>query len=125
MSTQRSSRHGRTARPSPPAHAAAILRGEVTARRIDGEAVELVLQAAGQPRRLRREWPAGLTAREVEVLRLVTIGLSNKQIATRLNISAKTAGSHVEHIYTKIDATNRAQAGIFAMRHGLVFPSDT
>jgi len=109
----------------PPAHAAAILRGEVTARRIDGEAVELVLQAAGQPRRLPREWPAGLTAREVEVLRLVTIGLSNKQIATRLNISAKTAGSHVEHIYMKIDATNRAQAGIFAMRHGLVFPSDT
>jgi len=56
----------------------------------------------------------------VEVLRLVARGLSNKEIARRLTISAKTAGTHVEHIYTKIGASNRAQASLFAMKHGLM-----
>ena len=55
----------------------------------------------------RREWPAGLTAREVDVLRLVARGLSSKQIATELVITPKTARNHIEHIYTKIDASSR------------------
>ena len=63
---------------------------------------------------------SGLTAREVEVLRLVACGLSNKEIAKRLVISPKTTGDHIEHIYTKIGATNRAAAGLFAMQHGLM-----
>jgi DNA-binding NarL/FixJ family response regulator len=46
--------------------------------------------------------------------------LSNKQIGAELVISPKTAGSHIEHIYRKIDASNRAQASLFAMRHGLM-----
>ena len=54
------------------------------------------------------------------MLRLLARGLSNKQIAQQLVISPKTAGSHVEHIYRKIDASNRAQASLFAMRHGLM-----
>ena len=54
------------------------------------------------------------------MLRLLARGLSNKQIAAELVISPKTAGSHVEHIYRKIDASNRAQASLFAMRHGLM-----
>ena len=54
------------------------------------------------------------------MLRLVARGLSNKQIAELLVISPKTAGSHVEHIYRKIDAANRAQASLFALRHGLM-----
>ena len=62
----------------------------------------------------------GLTPREVEVLRLLTRGLSNKQIAERLVISPKTVGNHVEHIYTKIDASTRAAASLFAMQHGLL-----
>ena len=49
--------------------------------------------------------------------------LSNKQIAQRLVISPKTAGNHVEHIYTKIGASSRAVAGLFAMQHGLL-PED-
>jgi DNA-binding NarL/FixJ family response regulator len=82
--------------------------------------VNAVLRAAGHRVRRRREWPAGLTPREVEVLRLVARGLSNKEIAELLVISRKTAGSHVEHIYTKIGASNRAQASLFAMKHGLM-----
>jgi HD-GYP domain-containing protein (c-di-GMP phosphodiesterase class II) len=108
-------------RPARAAHdAAGELRQEVTAGRLDGEAVDSVLRAKGHRLGRRREWPAGLTTREVEVLRLLARGLSNKQIAEQLVISPKTAGSHVEHIYRKIDASNRAQASLFAMRHGLM-----
>jgi HD-GYP domain-containing protein (c-di-GMP phosphodiesterase class II) len=111
-------------RPHRPARAAQDaareLRREVTAGRLDGDAVDSVLRAAGHRVGRRREWPAGLTAREVEVLRLLARGLSNKHIAEQLVISPKTAGSHVEHIYRKIDASNRAQASLFAMRHGLM-----
>jgi DNA-binding NarL/FixJ family response regulator len=79
-----------------------------------------VLRAAGHRVKLRRRWPAGLSAREVEVLRLLAHGLSNKEIAAELMISRKTAGSHVEHIYTKIGVSNRARASLFAMKHGLM-----
>ena len=79
-----------------------------------------MLAAAGHRVARRREGPAGLTAREVEVLKLVAQGLSNKQIAARLVISPKTAGNHIEHIYTKIGASNRATASLFAMQHGLL-----
>jgi DNA-binding NarL/FixJ family response regulator len=61
-----------------------------------------------------------MTTREVEVLRLLARGLSNKQIAVQLVITPGTAGSHIEHIYRKIDASNRAQASLFAMKHGLM-----
>jgi DNA-binding NarL/FixJ family response regulator len=68
----------------------------------------------------RREALAGLTVREVEVLVLLARGMSNKQIAERLVITPKTAGNHVEHIYAKIDASNRAVAAMFAVQHGLL-----
>ena len=68
----------------------------------------------------RREGPAGLTVREVEVLQLVARGLSNREIARRLVISPKTVGSHVEHIYDKINASSRATASLFAVQHGLL-----
>jgi HD-GYP domain-containing protein (c-di-GMP phosphodiesterase class II) len=100
--------------------AASELRAEVAAGRLDGDATDAVLRAAGHRVKRRREWPAGLTAREVEVLRLVARGLSNKEIAAELVISRKTAGSHVEHIYTKIGVSNRARASLFAMKHGLM-----
>jgi len=103
-----------------PDAAAAELRSDVTAGRFDGPVVDSVLRAAGHRVRRHREWPAGLTGREVEVLGLVARGLSNKQIATALQIAPKTASSHIEHIYRKIDVANRAQASIFAMRHGLI-----
>jgi HD-GYP domain-containing protein (c-di-GMP phosphodiesterase class II) len=100
--------------------AAAELRAEIRAGRLDPDAVDAVLGAAGHRVPRRREGPAGLTPREVEVLILVARGLSNKEIADRLVISAKTVGNHVEHIYGKIDAKNRAAASLFAMRNGLL-----
>jgi HD-GYP domain-containing protein (c-di-GMP phosphodiesterase class II) len=105
------------------AEAAAELRADVKAGRLDADAVEAVLGAAGHRVARRHGGPAGLTQREVEVLRLLARGLSNKQIAERLVISPKTVANHVEHIYTKIDASTRAAASLFAMRQGLL-PED-
>ena len=102
------------------ADAAAELRREVKSGRLDADAVEAVLAAAGHRVPRRREGPAGLTAREVEVLRLLVRGLSNKEIAGRLVISPKTVSNHLEHIYAKIDASNRAAAALFAVHHGLL-----
>jgi HD-GYP domain-containing protein (c-di-GMP phosphodiesterase class II) len=106
--------------PWPPDGAAAELRAEVRAGRLDAEAVEAVLGAAGHRVPRRREGPAGLTRREVEVLTLVARGLTNREIAERLVISPKTVANHVEHIYAKIGASTRAAASLFAMRHGLL-----
>jgi HD-GYP domain-containing protein (c-di-GMP phosphodiesterase class II) len=100
--------------------AAAELRSGVAQALFDGDAVEAVLGAAGHPVKRRRQWPGGLTSREVEVLRLLVRGLSNKEIAEQLVISRKTAGSHVEHIYSKTGVSNRAQASLFAIKHGLM-----
>ena len=106
--------------PRPADEAAAELRADVKAGRLDAEAVEAVLGAAGHRVSRRREGPAGLTPREVEVLGLLARGLSNKQIAGRLVISPKTVGNHIEHIYEKIDASTRATASLFAVQHGLL-----
>lgn len=103
-----------------PGDAERQLRREVAACRLDADAVDAVLGAAGHRVRQRREGPAGLTRREVEVLVLLARGLSNKAIAERLVISPKTAGNHVEHIYMKIGCSTRAAASLFAMRHGLL-----
>jgi len=114
-------REPRAHRPALTAEQAAVeLRAEVRAGRLDGEAVEAVLAAAGHRVPRRREGPAGLTAREVEVLQLAARGLSNKQIAGSLVISPKTVSNHLEHIYAKIDVPNRAGAALFAVQHGLL-----
>ena len=63
--------------------------------------------------------PSGLTGREVEVLRLVAVGRSNREIAEELSISANTVDRHVSNILTKIGASNRAEAASFAVRHKL------
>jgi DNA-binding NarL/FixJ family response regulator len=79
-----------------------------------------VLRAAGHRAPVRREWPAGLTAREVEVLGLLARGHSNKEVATRLVVTPKTVSNHVEHIYSKLGVSSRASATLFAIQHGLV-----
>lgn len=105
----------------PPDHAADLLGTEAEAGRFDVDCVRAVIAAAGQQQTAaRRAWPAGLTDREVEVLRLVAAGSSNRQIASELVISPRTAEHHVQHIYAKIGASTRAAAAVFAMEHGLV-----
>jgi DNA-binding CsgD family transcriptional regulator len=104
----------------PAADAARELKAEVTAGRLDGDAVAALLTVAGHAVARRREYPAGLTSREVDVLRLLARGNSSRQIAEQLVISPKTARNHIEHIYTKIGATNRASASLFAMQSGLL-----
>jgi len=96
------------------------LRAEVRSGRLDGDAVEAVLGAAGHRVRRRAGAVAGLTAREVEVLRLAARGVPTREIARQLVMSPKTAGNHIEHIYTKIGAGSRAAASLFAVQHGLL-----
>jgi HD-GYP domain-containing protein (c-di-GMP phosphodiesterase class II) len=103
-----------------PEDAARQLREEVRRGRLDADAVDAVLGAAGHRVPRRREGPAGLTRREVEVLVLLARGLSNKAIAAQLVVSPKTVGHHIEHIYRKIDCSTRAAASLFAMQHGLL-----
>ncbi|MEY2430789.1 MAG: hypothetical protein QOC92_514, partial [Acidimicrobiaceae bacterium] len=62
--------------------------------------------------------PGGLSAREVDVLRLAAQGHTTREIAERLYISAKTADRHIQNLYTKIGASNRAAATRWAMEHG-------
>jgi HD-GYP domain-containing protein (c-di-GMP phosphodiesterase class II) len=100
--------------------AASALRNEVTAGRLDGDAVNAVLAAAGHRVRHRPALPAGLTRREAEILVLMTRGLSNKDMAERLSVSVRTVRSHVEHVYAKIGVSARGAAAMFAMRHGLL-----
>ena len=66
-----------------------------------------------------RQYPAGLTAREAEVLRLVAAGLTNKEIAAELVLSVPTVERHVANIYGKIGASRRYEALAFAQKHGL------
>jgi HD-GYP domain-containing protein (c-di-GMP phosphodiesterase class II) len=105
--------------------AARELRAEVDAGRLDGDVVDAVLTVAGHSvaRARTSAGPAGLTAREADVLGLLAQGQSNKAIATTLGISAKTVGNHVEHIYTKLGVTNRAGAALRAMELGIVGPA--
>ncbi|HEX7300157.1 MAG TPA: HD domain-containing phosphohydrolase [Solirubrobacteraceae bacterium] len=101
--------------------AAAELTAEAIAGRLDGDAVGAVLAAAGQPvTPVRRAAPAGLTERQVEVLRLVAQGLSNPQIAALLVVSRRTAERHVQDIYARIGVSSRAAAALFAMEHDLL-----
>jgi HD-GYP domain-containing protein (c-di-GMP phosphodiesterase class II) len=100
--------------------AADQLRDEARAGRLDGDAVEAVLQAAGHRASRRPQQPGGLTAREVEVLGLLARGLQSKEIGARLHITTKTVSHHIQHIYSKIGATNRVGARIYATEHGLL-----
>lgn len=103
-----------------PDQAAAELAADVRAGRLDGDAVAVVLKAAGQRTTVRRAWPNGLTTREVEVLGLLARGNSNRQIAAQLTLAPKTVANHAEHIYMKIGVSSRAAATLFASQHGLV-----
>jgi HD-GYP domain-containing protein (c-di-GMP phosphodiesterase class II)/DNA-binding CsgD family transcriptional regulator len=100
------------------------LRAEATAGRLDPAATDAVLTAAGAGIRRPTAGPAGLTAREVEVLLLIARGAATRDVAHRLGISQKTAGTHIERIYTKTGSHSRSTATIFALKNGLLDPLD-
>lgn len=86
---------------------------------LDREAVDAVLSAVGM-KRAPSTWPRGLSDREVEVLRYVARGKSNKEIGTLLGISPRTVQNHVAHIYDKIGVYSRAGAALFVTENGLL-----
>jgi HD-GYP domain-containing protein (c-di-GMP phosphodiesterase class II) len=103
--------------------AAVELRGLASQGALDERTVEAALAAAGhdeRPAKPRRQHPAGLSDREVEVLHLAARGLTTKAIAEELYISPKTADHHIQHVYTKIGVSTRAAAALWAMEHELV-----
>lgn len=100
---------------------AADALASVAPGRLDRDAVDAVLAAAGvRDRRTRPAWPAGLTEREVEVLRLICRGATKKDVAVALTISPSTADHHIRHIYAKIGVSSRAAATLFAVERDLL-----
>lgn len=71
-------------------------------------------------RDMDREKLASLTKREVEILTQVACGMFNKEIAVNLNISERTVKNHISNIFKKIDASDRTQAAVFAIRNNIV-----
>ncbi len=117
-------REPRAHRPPLEADQAADVVIREAASRFDRETVTALLDIVGAARRpTRAAWPRDLTDREVEVLRLLARGKSNKEIASALGISPRTAQHHVIHIYQKIERNSRAGAALFATEQGLLDPS--
>jgi len=107
--------------PIAPSVACEKLRAEARAGRLESNAVQAVLAAAGY--RLRDAQPtavAGLSTREMQVLRLLARGWSNRRMAEQLVISERTIDHHIRHIYHKIEVSTRAAATLFAMQHHLL-----
>lgn len=108
---------------SPSAAASALWAG-VRVGHLDPDAVQAVVACAEGGTSRRPRPPAGLTERQVEVLRVLAAGLSNRAIGNRLGISVRTAEHHVQDVYARIGVTSRAAAALFAMEHGLLGPED-
>jgi DNA-binding CsgD family transcriptional regulator len=100
--------------------ATGVVRAEIAAGRLDQAAADAVLAAAGAGTRRRVAGPARLTPREIEVLGLIARGAATVDVADRLGISRKTAGTHIERIYAKTGASSRSTATLFALRNGLL-----
>lgn len=76
--------------------------------------------AAGTPRAHRTD----LTRRELEVLRLIAQGMSNRQIASELSVAEKTIKTHVSSVLSKLGVADRTQAALYAVQHGLAVPNN-
>ena len=112
----------------PRAHRAALARDASAAELrlmgrnnlLDPRAVEAVIAASGQKSQREARWPAGLTDREVEVLRCAARGSLNKETARTLGISERTVAHHLQHVYDKIGVSTRGAAALFAIENGLL-----
>jgi HD-GYP domain-containing protein (c-di-GMP phosphodiesterase class II) len=105
---------------------AVAMMGEETGARLASDVLQALTEElsgvdrAHRQRTRQQKWPAGLTDREVEVLRLITKGLNRRQVAGALFIAEGTVRSHLEHIYTKIGVSSRAAATLFAVENDLL-----
>ncbi|HYW57160.1 MAG TPA: HD domain-containing phosphohydrolase [Polaromonas sp.] len=93
---------------------------EANEGRLDAACVDVVQQTLGQPRQRTTGAGLQLTEREVDVLRPLATGQTNKQIARALGISDRTVQTHTQHIYAKLGVDTRAGAALAAARAGLL-----
>jgi HD-GYP domain-containing protein (c-di-GMP phosphodiesterase class II) len=99
-----------------PAAASRVLSGLP----LDRDAIRAVLDAAGAPPPVLPPLPADLTERELDVLRRLVVGRTEREIAAELVIAPSTVHTHTLHIYGKCGVSTRAGLAMFAMQHGLV-----
>jgi DNA-binding NarL/FixJ family response regulator len=97
----------------------AVVRGEAALDPAVQHHVIAALAAPGDDGPAEADLPDGLTPREAEVLTLIAEGLTNREIADRLVVSGATVKTHVNHIFAKTGARDRAQAVVYAYAHGL------
>lgn len=104
-----------------PAEATAALQAQVRAGALCARAVDAVIAARDdRPVPARAAFPCGLSAREVEVLRLVAKGRTDKEIARELALSHRTVHHHNRHAFAKIGVSTRAATALFMVEHGLL-----
>lgn len=96
------------------------LKAEASQGGLDARAVRAALEAGNHRAPRRSRGVAGLTEREVEVVRLVAIGRTNREIGELLGMSARTAQKHVMNVYAKVGRESRAGLALFAVEHGLL-----
>jgi ATP/maltotriose-dependent transcriptional regulator MalT len=100
----------------------ADLEVEAACRTFEQLGARLDLAELRPPVETARRRADGLTARELQVLRLVATGLTNRRIGTELRLSEKTVARHVANIFLKLDVSSRAAATAYAFEHGLISP---
>jgi HD-GYP domain-containing protein (c-di-GMP phosphodiesterase class II) len=105
-------------RAMPAAQAAREVEADAARGLLDRDAVRAVLSAAGHT--TKRAAPSGLTGREIEILRQVVTGKSNKEIALLFGISPRTVQHHTIHIYAKLGVASRAGAALAALERGIL-----
>jgi DNA-binding CsgD family transcriptional regulator len=88
-------------------------------RTLDLDAALALIRAAEAARIAQEERPGGLTPREIDVLRLLAEGHSDREIAALLFISPRTVNNHVQHIYDKIAVSSRSAATKWAIEHNV------
>jgi DNA-binding NarL/FixJ family response regulator len=103
--------------------AEAITRVRAGEAQLDPSVQRRLLDSMTSPKEIRAR-PAGLTAREADVLRLIASGLSNAEIAGRLFISETTVKTHINNLFAKTGLRDRAQAVTYAFQRGLIRPGD-
>jgi DNA-binding NarL/FixJ family response regulator len=103
----------------PDAIVSSILAVKAGAFVLASSVTQRVLDMIGADSNVRRSLD-GLTTREMEILKLMSAGLPNSQIATSLKISGKTVRNHVSNMYAKLQVYDRSQAILYALRKGLV-----